>query len=160
MSVPFAQSYLGQLRSLVGNRRLITPGCRAILRDDAGRVLLVRRNDDDTWVLPAGSMELDKSVLDCCRREVKEETGLDVHTATPIAIYSEPRFQFTNAYGGQHQMLSVVFLVEEWSGTLKTETDETVDAQFFSLDTLPKLPDVYAETLADLREYKGTLILK
>jgi len=105
-------------------------------------------------------VELDESVMDCCRREVREETGLEVHHATAIAIYSEPRFQFTNAYGGQHQMLSVVFLVEEWSGTLKTETDETVDARFFPLDALPTLPALYVETLEDLRAYKGVLILK
>lgn len=160
MSIPFADSYLGQLRHLVGNRRLITPSCRAILRDDAGDVLLVRRSDNHTWVLPAGSMELGESVLDCCRREVKEETGLDVLSATPIAIYSEPRFHFTNAYGGMHQMLSVVFLVEKWSGTLKAETDETMDAQFFPLNALPEIPALYVEMLEDLREYKGTLILQ
>jgi len=85
-------------------------------------------------------MELDESVFDCCRREVREETGLDVLSATPIAIYSEPRFHFTNAYGGQHQMCAIVFLVEKWSGTLQARTDETVDARFFRLNALPELP--------------------
>ena len=156
----FHQSYVGQLRTLVGNRRLITPGIRAIVQDEKGRVLLVRRKDNNSWGMPAGSIELGESVFDCLRREVKEETGLSVVTATPIAIYSEPRFAFTTTYGAEHQMLAVVFRVEEWEGDLLSETSETVDAQFFGLDDLPPLPPLYQETLADLKAFDGTFILK
>ncbi len=156
----FEDSYHGQLRKLVGNRRLILPSTRAIIRDTHGRVLLVRRSDNAAWVMPAGTLELDESVLDCLKREVKEETGLDVVAATPIAIYSEPRFAFTNAYGGQHQMLSIVFRIDAWTGTLTTVTSETSNARFFALDELPELPALYHETLADLQRFDGTLIVK
>lgn len=156
----FYDSYLGRLRALVGNRRLITPGTRAVIQDEQGRVLFIRRRDSNTWGLPAGSMELDESVLDCLKREVKEETGLDVISASPIAIYSEPRFAFTNAYGAEHQMLAIVFRVDKWEGTLLCDTDETVMAQFFSLEELPSLPPLYRETIDDLRKFDGRLILK
>ncbi len=156
----FEDSYHGQLRKLVGNRRLILPSTRAIIRDAHGRVLLVRRSDNAAWVMPAGTLELDESVLDCLKREVKEETGLDVVAATPIAIYSEPRFAFTNAYGGQHQMLSIVFRIDAWTGTLTTVTSETSNARFFALDELPELPALYHETLADVQRFDGTLIVK
>lgn len=156
----FDESYLGRLRKLVGNQRLITPAARAVIRDGEGRVLLVRRSDNGQWVMPAGSMELGESVMDCLRREVKEETGLDVLAASVIAIYSEPRFAFTNAYGGEHQMFAVVFLVEHWTGALSTQTDETTDARFFALDDLPELPEVYQETLRDLESYSGSVIVK
>ena len=153
-------SYLGQLRKLVGNRTLITPSARAVIQDQQGRVLLVRRSDNGAWVMPAGSMELGESVMDCLRREVWEETGLEVLAATPIAIYSEPRFAFTTAYGGQHQMLSIVFRVDAWEGALATTTDETTDARFFALDQLPELPALYQETLADVQQFSGSLIVK
>jgi len=156
----YEKSYLGQLRKLVGNRKLITPGVRAIIQDKQGRVLFVRRKDNGKWAMPAGSLELDESVCDCLKREIKEESGLDVISATPIAIYSEPRFAFTNAYGGEHQMLTIVFLVDEWSGSLLTHTDETVDAHFFDLNELPDILDLYRETLEDLQKYNGRLILK
>ncbi len=156
----FEDSYHGQLRKLVGNRKLILPSTRAIIRDAHGRVLLVRRSDNAAWVMPAGTLELDESVLDCLKREVKEETGLDVVAATPIAIYSEPRFAFTNAYGGQHQMLSIVFRIDAWTGTLTTVTSETSNARFFALDELPELPALYHETLADVQRFDGTLIVK
>jgi ADP-ribose pyrophosphatase YjhB (NUDIX family) len=52
-------------------------------------------------------------------REVREESGLQVEEAELIAIYSEPRFHFTNSYGGEHQMLAFVFLVTKWHGSLQ-----------------------------------------
>ncbi|MDP9317231.1 MAG: NUDIX domain-containing protein [Chloroflexota bacterium] len=156
----FEDSYHGQLRTLVGNRKLILPSTRAIIQDQQGRVLLVRRSDNAAWVMPAGTLELDESVLDCLTREVKEETGLAVVAATPIAIYSEPRFAFTNAYGGQHQMLSIVFRVDVWTGTLTPSTNETSDARFFAFNELPELPALYHETLVDFQRFDGTLIVK
>ena len=156
----YANSYAGQLRKLVGNRKLITPAARAVIQDEEGRVLFVRRKDDGKWGMPAGALELGESILDCLEREVLEETGLEVVSATPIAIYSEPRFAFTNAYGGEHQMLAIVFLIDEWRGSLVKNTDETTDARFFSVDDLPDTWELYRETIQDLREYDGHLIVK
>ena len=58
----YEQSYAGTLRRHVGNQRLITPGPRAVILDNTGAVLLVRRSDDDTWVMPAGGLELGESI--------------------------------------------------------------------------------------------------
>jgi ADP-ribose pyrophosphatase YjhB (NUDIX family) len=156
----FEDSYLGSLRRFVGDERIITPGARAVIVDEEGRVLLVRRTDDDTWVMPAGGLELGESIWECLVHEVREETGLVVEAATPIALYTEQRFWFTNAYGGRHQMFTVVFRVDRWSGSLVTETDETRDARFFARSELPPLRPVYQETLQDLDRYDGNLILK
>ncbi|MGZ0146538.1 NUDIX domain-containing protein [Kribbella sp. WER1] len=156
----YEQSYAGTLRRHVGTQRLITPGPRAVIRNAAGDVLLVRRSDDDTWVMPAGGLELGESIWDALVREVREETGLVVEAATPIALYTGPEYWFTNAYDGEHQMFAVVFRVDGWSGTLLGETDETRDARFFPRDQLPPLRPVYQETLADLDAFDGTVILK
>jgi ADP-ribose pyrophosphatase YjhB (NUDIX family) len=160
--IAWEDSYEGQLRQLVGSRQLIVPAARAVLRDGRGRVVLIRREDSGEWGFPAGAVELGESVLDCCRREVREETGLDVITAVPFAIYSEPRFQSTDRHGDQRQMLTVVFLVEEWEGEIVRRTEETTDCRFFDPDALPDLPPLYAETVEDLQAYDrdGVFILK
>jgi 8-oxo-dGTP pyrophosphatase MutT (NUDIX family) len=160
---PFEESYLGQLRQLVGSRSLISPGARAIIRDEDGRLLLIRRSDNGRWGMPAGSLELQESILDCLKREVREETGLEVLQATPIALYTEPRFAFTTAFGDHIQMFAVAFGVDRWKGTLVASTDETTHACFFAPNELPKnLPALYRETLADLEHYEqtGQFILK
>ena len=67
--------YVEELRALIGTRTLINPGVRAVIRDEAGAVLLQLRGDFKIWGLPAGGMELGESVQDAVRREVYEETG-------------------------------------------------------------------------------------
>jgi len=116
--------------------------------------------------MPAGAMELDESIYDCVVREVKEETGLDVESATLIAIYSSPAWQAgPDRFGNEHQVVEYLFRVDEWSGTLETETDESVNAAFFPLDALPDASnDFFAKhhekVFEDCKRFNGTLILK
>lgn len=112
-------------------------------------------------MMPAGSLELDESILDCLKREVREETGIEVKQATPVSIYSAPKYSFTTSYGDPYQIFAVVFLVEDWSGELLSRTDETVNAKFFATDELPEgVPAVHHETLQDFVAYDGRLIVK
>ena len=162
MSEEYHQTYLRQLRKLIGRRKIFAIGARAIIQDRDDRILLVRRSDTGEWVMPAGSIELEESILDCVKREVAEETGLSVLSAYPIAIYSEPRFSFVTAFGNPYQMFTVVFVIDKWSGEVRLKTNETTNAQFFAFDDLPDIPDIYHETLADLRHYReiGKFIVK
>ncbi len=155
----YEESYLSQVRKLIDKQELIITAARAVIRDQEGRILFIRRRDNGLWAMPAGGQELGESILDCLKREVKEESGLDVIFATPMAIYSQ--VSIVTASGDPYQLLLVQFLVDEWSGELVTETDETVDARFLDLDELPEnIPDSYHEVLKDLQEYDGSLILK
>jgi 8-oxo-dGTP pyrophosphatase MutT (NUDIX family) len=129
--------YVEEICRLIGHQTLITPGVRAVIRDDAGAVLLQLRGDFRIWGLPAGGMELDESVQDAVRREVFEETGLTVVRAHPYAIYSDPRYAFTYPNGDHCQPFTVAFLVDEWTGTLVADGDESLDLAFFPLDALP-----------------------
>ncbi|MGO4273659.1 NUDIX domain-containing protein [Paenibacillus sp. TAF58] len=105
---------------------------RVILLDDKGRALFIKRSGDKKWAMPAGAMELDESVSDTMKREVKEETGLDVLKATLIAIYSSPRTQtFTDRWGNEHHIIEYLFRVDKWTETLEKETDESVDAKLY-----------------------------
>ena len=154
------ESYLGQLRKLIGSRRLLTPGPRAFIADDRGRLLFIRRRDNGRWALPGGAMELGETVFDALKREVKEETGVDVLSATLIATYSGPRFAGKDAWGNDYQGLVFQFRVDQWSGSLVRETEETVDAGFFSEDELPDAYEHYREAFEDLERFSGEAIQK
>lgn len=159
----YEESYLGQLRKLIGKEKVIVVAARAVVRDAQGRLLLIRRRDNGRWALPAGAMELDESISDCVVREVWEESGLKVHAATLFAIWSHPeKTSIVTHYGDPYQVINFVFRVDEWSGQLVTETDETIDARFFPLDALPETSAHNLETLADLAQFEetGQLILK
>lgn len=153
-------SYLADLRQVVGKRKLITPGVRALVLDAHSGILLVRRRDNGRWAFPAGGLELEESILDCLHREVMEETGLQVLEARLFAIYSEPRFSATNAAGELQQKLTIAFIVDQWAGQLLTTTDETTDARFYPLDALPELAPYHQEAIEDLKTFQGSIILK
>jgi ADP-ribose pyrophosphatase YjhB (NUDIX family) len=54
----------------------------AVVHDEAGRLLLVRRGHEPhrgRWTLPGGRVETGETTEQAVVREVREETGLDVH---------------------------------------------------------------------------------
>ena len=128
----------------------IVPAARAVIFDDHGRVLLIRRGDNHQWALPAGGMEPGESVTDCMTREVWEETGLTVESSAAFAIYSEARF--TAPTRPDAQLLTVAYRVDEWSGDLLRATNETDDARWFTIAEVRGLADLmpmYLETIED-----------
>ncbi|MCG5447059.1 NUDIX domain-containing protein [Micromonospora sp. NIE79] len=163
MSISWADSYVGQLRALAGDRTLMFVGARAVVNDDAGRILLIKRSDNGQWAMPAGAMELGESIADCAVREVREETGLRALRVCAFALYTGPDRTSTNMYGHTYQVFTTAFKVEEWDGQLARVTDETTDASFFARDRFPApLSTSVIETLADLDVFEQTnrLILK
>jgi 8-oxo-dGTP diphosphatase len=58
-----------------------------VITDDHGRALLIQRRDNGRWEPPGGVLELAEGIHDGLRREVREETGLDVEPITLTGIY-------------------------------------------------------------------------
>jgi len=58
-----------------------------IVTDDEGRALLIQRQDNHRWEPPGGVLELGESIDDGLRREVREETGLDVEPVALTGVY-------------------------------------------------------------------------
>ena len=59
-----------------------------VVRD--GRALIIRRAHEPRkgeWSLPGGHLDLGESLIDAVRREVKEETGLDVHPGPIVETF-------------------------------------------------------------------------
>jgi 8-oxo-dGTP diphosphatase len=53
----------------------------AVVTDESGRLLVIRRGRPPSaglWSLPGGRVEPGETLADAARREVREETGLDV----------------------------------------------------------------------------------
>jgi 8-oxo-dGTP diphosphatase len=63
------------------------PCVGAVVRDDAGRLLLIRRGQEPSrglWSLPGGRVEPGETLEAAVVREVREETGLDVRVGAPV----------------------------------------------------------------------------
>jgi 8-oxo-dGTP diphosphatase len=64
-----------------------------VVFDAKGRVLLVRRKYppfQGSYALPGGFVEIGERVEDGCRRELKEETGIEVGPLQLVGVYSDP----------------------------------------------------------------------
>lgn len=64
-------------------------GVGAVVLDPLGRILLVRRGNPPgagLWSLPGGGLEPEETLADCCRREVREETGIAVEPGAIVAV--------------------------------------------------------------------------
>ena len=153
-------SYVTTLRKRLGHECIHLPGVRAIIQDDHGRVLLQRRTDMGLWGLPAGAVELDETATDALRREVLEETGIEVQSAEPIALHSGPsqRFQYPN--GDCVQGFAITFIIRSWSGRPKADGLEGSELRFWPIEALP--PDIislHAQTLSDYQHFKGRFMV-
>lgn len=70
-------------------RALATDG--VVLVD--GEVVLLERDHpphEGEWVLPGGLVEPDERAREACRREVREEVGLDVEAVAFVGLYDDP----------------------------------------------------------------------
>jgi 8-oxo-dGTP diphosphatase len=59
----------------------------AVITDEHERALLIQRADNGHWEPPGGVLELAETVEDGLRREVREETGLDVELGPLTGVY-------------------------------------------------------------------------
>ena len=59
----------------------------AVVVDNHDRALLIRRRDNGRWEPPGGVLELGEDVIEGLRREVAEETGLQVEPSALTGVY-------------------------------------------------------------------------
>lgn len=107
--------------------RLVT---NAIIAD-GDRVLLVKANRGFAagwWNVPGGFVEWDETPLNCLKRELKEELGLEVTRADLLTAASH-KFESSPYY-----MLAFVYLVEVAAKQLRLDRTELDEAAWFPLE--------------------------
>ncbi|GLV78017.1 NUDIX domain-containing protein [Streptomyces hygroscopicus] len=104
-------------------------GITGIVKDDAGRVLLLRHRmwpSGRQWGLPTGYARAGEDFGQTVVREVREETGLEVKSGRLVQLTSGYKLRIEVAYEAQ--------LV---GGELKIDSFEILEARWFSPDDLP-----------------------
>jgi ADP-ribose pyrophosphatase YjhB (NUDIX family) len=140
--------FIVDLRARVGHDALWLPGVTAVVFDDQGRVLLVRRADNDLWTLVTGGLDPGEQPAVGAIREVVEETAVTAVAERILSVCSLPLVVYGN--GDQAQYLDVAFRCRAVSGTARVNDDESVDVGWFRLDELPaSLPDRHRRCIQD-----------
>jgi len=129
--------YFVRLRSCIGHDPLLHPAAAACIRDEQGRILLLRRSDGiNLWSFPGGAMELGERADEAVIREVHEETGLEVEPVALIGVYSSPDYAITYPNGDQVQPVIVFFECRVVGGTLQPDMEEMVGGRYFAARTM------------------------
>jgi ADP-ribose pyrophosphatase YjhB (NUDIX family) len=113
-----------------------------LVRDADGRLLLARAAPSLTlrgrWFLPGGGVQHGENPPDSLRREIEEESGLEVAVGPLLDVLSDVR---TIPDGTSLHTVRLVYQVDSWEGTLRPEADGTTDAvEWFTLDEVRTLP--------------------
>jgi 8-oxo-dGTP pyrophosphatase MutT (NUDIX family) len=66
------------------------PSASVLVRDQAGRVLLLQRPDSGLWTIPTGAVKKGETVPEAAVRECREETGLQVEITGMVGVFSTP----------------------------------------------------------------------
>jgi mutator protein MutT len=107
----------------------------ALVIDDQGRVLLARRAaepDVGKWDIPGGFVEEGEHPIDGVKRELREETGLEVEPLELLGMWMD-------TYGGDstaEATLNLYWIARAVSGDAKP-ADDVADLRWFAADELP-----------------------
>ena len=104
----------------------------AVVGNDRGELLLVRRADSGIWLYPTGWADVGYSASEVAVKEVWEETGIEAEPLRVLAVLDGLRLGFTHI-----PLYSVVFHCRAVSGTLRPHPLECLDVGWFAEDALP-----------------------
>ena len=118
-----------------------------VVFDPLGRVLLIRRGHEPSagkHALPGGFVKIGETVMSACRREVREETGIDVAEITLVGVYSDidrdPR----------GHIVSVAFMTELADETRPRVGSDAMSAEWVDMRDVDLAFD-HARILADAK---------
>jgi 8-oxo-dGTP diphosphatase len=133
----------------------IKPAAAVALFDAEGRILLLRRKDNDKWTMPGGTMDFGESLGHCAVREVQEETGFEIEIQGLIGTYTDPHILIAYSDGEVRQEFTLVYAAEIKAGELKIdhESKEAVWVPIAEALTLP-LAQSQKRRLEDVARYR------
>jgi 8-oxo-dGTP diphosphatase len=120
-----------------------------VITADHGRALLIQRCDNHRWEPPGGVLELAESIHDGLRREVREETGLDVEPITLTGVYK-------NLTRG---IVALVFRCKVTGGHLTTNDEVTAFRWASESEMASLMTEAYAVRVLDaLQEDRASTV--
>jgi 8-oxo-dGTP pyrophosphatase MutT (NUDIX family) len=140
--------YLQNLRSKIGHDLLLLPSVAAVIHDEHGRLLLQEKSSGEGWSLPAGTIDPGESPEQAVRREVLEETGLNVVPREILGVLGGAEFRYVYPNGDVVEFTVVVFRCTVTSRSDGPLDPETKSLGYFHEHEMPALTLSYpAEVL-------------
>lgn len=120
--------------------------------NDGPQLLLIQRKKEPFaghWALPGGFVDEGEDLPDAARRELQEETGIEVFGLTQLGAFGKP------GRDPRHHTVSVAFMTKVGASTIAVAADDAKNADWFTLDKLPPLAFDHADIVAEARKKLG-----
>lgn len=131
------KNYVKKVRQVIPKDKIMLVSCCAVIANDEGKILLQKRSDNLLWGLPGGLKELDETLIECAKREVLEETNLEVEIVDFIGVYINPSMSW---FGDDvAEVIAFGFEAKVTGGDLKINDSESLEFGYFDLDNLPEI---------------------
>lgn len=121
------------------------------VRDHQGRLLLLRRVDNDLWTIPTGGVKKGETVGQAGVRECREETGLEVEVTGLVGVFSTPDHVIAYWHGDRldevRQPINICLRARVVGGHIVPEPSEASEVRWVdpaSLDEYPIHPALRA----------------
>lgn len=131
------KDYIKWIRGKVGHEKIIIVYAGGCIFNKNGEVLLQKRADCNKWGFPGGAVELGETPEMAAKREVKEETGLEIEVQKLIGIYTDSDVVYPN--GDKAHSICICYEMSVVGGELSCDENETLELKYFSLDDMPEL---------------------
>lgn len=128
-----------------------TPTVDAIMQKGS-KVLMIRRKKDPfkgMLALPGGFVNEDETVEDAMKREMFEETSLEVEPIEILGVYSDPKRD------PRKHTMTVVFVAIITGGSEKA-SDDAAGLEWVELADPGKVAFDHARILADYRKWRAS----
>jgi 8-oxo-dGTP pyrophosphatase MutT (NUDIX family) len=108
----------------------MTLGVRALICDEAGRILLVRHSYARGWHFPGGGVERGETALAAIVREAAEEGGVEAISAPVLIGFYSNHANFANDHIAFYQF-------DAWRPCAPAAGNEIAERDWFARDALP-----------------------
>lgn len=129
--------YISELRKIVGHRTLIMPCACLIIGDGKGNILLQKRVDDGKWGYHGGAVEIDESVEETLKREIREELNIEVDDMELLGVYSGKEYHHVYPNGDETSCIDIVYICNKYHGEIELQKEEVLEVKWFNKDNLP-----------------------
>ncbi|MBC8274367.1 MAG: NUDIX domain-containing protein [Chloroflexi bacterium] len=129
----------------------------AIIEDDKGGILLVKHKPEKggfwqgKWICPGGKLELGEAIGEGIKREVKEETGLEIELVKPLPAFD----RIVNSAGEVSlHVVYIDYIAKLAGGELKVDSD-VGEALWVNKDELDRVWEDMHEDTRELLKLAG-----
>lgn len=134
-------------------RPAVTADMIVLTDEPEPQILLIQRGDEPfkgCWAFPGGFMNMDETTEQCARRELKEETGLEIGEVQQVGAYS------TVDRDPRGRTITVAYITNIPQALPVVGLDDAAEAKWWPINALPPLAFDHAQILRDaLRRFEG-----